>query len=350
MNCAEKPFGVLPTQETVWRYSLDNGCGITAEIISYGAIIQKLFVPDRNGHPSDILLGQDTLEDYIRNPSCSAAVIGRCANRISNASFAIGGQAYTLDRNFGGDTLHSGSGNYGGKNFKGTLFEEETRVGVRLCYTDTGIGGFPGKVEVQVTYSLDKDGTFTIQYDALPEQETILNITNHAYFNLAGHDSGSVGDQLLKLDADFYLPNDRRGMPTGEVINLHNTDMDFTQFRPIKQGFGSTNPQIAQYGGYDHNYCLRGHGYRKIGEAQDPASGRGMSVMTDLPGVQLYTANHFPDPCTGKNGAVYHRNDAFCLETQHYPNAINMSQFPSPLYPGNQPFRSVTAFRFYTTK
>jgi len=347
VNCFEIPFGVLATGQTVWLYHIENSSGIQAEIISFGGIIHRLVVPDRSGNKADIVLGQTTLEGYVRNPGCSAAIIGRCANRVAGASFTINDQVYFLERNVRDFTLHSGSGNYGDKVFSGRLYEEESLVGVELYYRDDGTGGFPGSMDVWVTYTLNEEGVFEIKYRALPETDTVINLTNHAYFNLAGHSAGSISGQLLQLEADFYLPNDMFGMPTGEVLKVADTDMDFNNFAPFERGFNSTDPQISQYGGYDHNYCLRGRGFRKVGEARDPASGRGMEIMTDLPGLQLYTANSLGDNYPGKEGAIYQKHNAFCLETQHFPNSVNQSQFPSPIYQANQEFNSRTSFKFF---
>lgn len=348
MRCFEIPFGALSTGETVWLYHLENSGGVRVEIISLGCIIHRLVVPGRSGENADIVLGQTTLDDYLQNPTVNAAVVGRCANRVAGATFTIGDQAYFLERNHGENTLHSGSGNYSDKVFTGRLFEDESAVGVELYYRDDGMGGFPGEMDVWVTYTLREDGSLEIVYKAIPEKETVINVTNHAYFNLAGHSAGSIGSQILKLEADFYLPSDETGMPTGEILQVSGTDMDFNSFTPFERGFKSTEPQIAQFGGYDHNYCLRGRGYRKVAEVRDPASGRAMEVITDLPGLQLYTANNVPDVYPGKDGVKYRKRGAFCLETQHFPNSVNMSQFPSPIYPADREFISKTSFRFFT--
>jgi len=348
MKCHEIPFGTLPTGKSVFLYHLENSSGIQAEVISYGGIIHRLVVPDRSGNMADIVMGQDTLESYVKYPMCSAAVIGRCANRVAGATFTINDKTYFLERTMGDVTLHSGSGNYANKLFTGRLYENGTEAGVELYYKDDGRGGFPGSMDVWITYALNEDGVFEIRYRALPEMDTVINLTNHAYFNLAGHASGPVGSQLLKLEADFYLPNDISGVPTGEVLKVEGTDMDFTSLTPFERGFASSDPQLSRYGGYDHNFCLRGRGFRKVAEARDPASGRGMEVLTDLPGLQLYTANFMRGDTPCKDGAKYQKRGAFCLETQHFPNAVNQSQFPSPIYLAKQEFNSKTAFRFFT--
>ncbi|MGI6577419.1 MAG: aldose epimerase family protein [Eubacteriales bacterium] len=348
MKCYEKTFGRKDTGEEVRLFHLENGKGMEVEIIELGAIIHRLVVPDRNGVSADVVMGQETLENYINNPSCSAAVVGRFANRISGAAFTLNGQKYLLDQNDGNNTLHSGVGNYSRRFFTGKLFEENDKVGVTLYYKDNGEGGFPGTMDVWVTYALDLEGTLEIQYKAVPDTDTIISLTNHAYFNLSGHMSGSVENHLLQINADFYLPNDPTALPTGEVLSVTGTDMDFNSLRPVGDGFRSTEKQLVQFGGYDHNYCLRGREYRKVAELRDPSSGRGMEVYTDLPGMQLYTSNAAWKNNTGKGGAIYQKHGALCLETQHFPNAINMSHFPSPIYRAGETFQSVTAFKFFS--
>lgn len=347
MKCREKVFGKLDSGEEVRLFHLENDEGLEIDIIEYGAIIHRLVVPDRKGERADVVMGQDTLEDYIKKPGFYAAVIGRCANRIANAVFSIDGKEYVLEKNNGSNNLHSGSGNYADKLFRGKLFDSEDKVGVTLYYKDFGRGGFPGTVDVWVTYTLTSEGCLEIRYKAIPDSDTVINLTNHAYFNLSGHDSGSVENHLLQIEADFYLPNDNMALPTGEVFSVKGTDMDFNFPRPIGDGFRSAEVQLAQFGGYDHNYCLRGRGYRKVAELYDPVSGRGMEVYTDLPGMQLYTTNTAMKNSTGKDGAIYQKHGALCLETQHFPNSVNMSHFPSPIYRAGETYESVTAFKFF---
>lgn len=347
MKCREKVFGKLESGEEVRLFHLENGEGIEAEIIEYGAIIHRLVVPGRNGVRADVVLGQDTLENYIKMPNFSAAVVGRCANRIGNAVFSINGKDYVLEKNNGNNSLHSGSGNYANKLFKGKMFDSGDKVGVTLYYKDLGLGGFPGTVDVWVTYTLTSEGSFEIEYKAVPDTDTVINLTNHAYFNLSGHDTGSVENHLLQINSDFYLPNDNGALPTGEVLSVTGTDMDFNSPRPVGEGFKSTDVQLTQFGGYDHNFCLRGRGYRKVVELLDPISGRGMEVYTDLPGIQLYTTNFAGKNSIGKEGALYQRHGALCLETQYFPNAVNMSHFPSPVFRAGETYYTVTAFKFF---
>lgn len=342
-----KDFGSMPCGDKVYLYKIDNGKGMVAEIISFGAIIHRLYVPDRNGKIADVVLGRDTVEEYMEIANCCADFIGRVANRIKGAQFRIGDKVYNTEINDHDYTKHSASGNYAKKNFSGVTFEDEGIAGVKLSLRDNGEAGFPGGMDVSLTYSLDEDGNFKLFYEAMPEEDTPINFTNHVYFNLAGHDGGYVGDQILQIDADFYMPNLIDSMPTGEILAVKGTAMDFTKLKPMGEGFTSEDLQVQLIGGYDHNFCIRGFGMRRGGFAKDPASGRCLEFFTDMPGVQLYTAVHMKDDFKGKDNAIYQKLHSFCLETQNYTNAINFSQFPSMLYRAGEQFESTTIYRFY---
>ena len=346
-TCTAEVFGAMPDGEEVTLYRITGG-GLTAEVLSLGAIIHRLYVPDRSGNLADIVLGQPTVSEYLTMPNCAAPFIGRVANRISGAQFQLGGETYRTDNNAAGDcTLHSGSGNYARRLFSGEPFVHSDCAGVKLSLHDGGEGGFPGAMDVSLSYSLDGAGNFKLHYEALPERDTPINFTNHVYFNLAGHQTGSVKDQLLQLEADFFMTHHLNGLPLGEILSVHGTDMDFTAPAPLGQGFGSAMAQLS-LGGYDHNYCIRGRGMRRGGSAKDPLSGRCLEFFTDMPGVQLYTGIHLYDGMrTGKDGAQYRNECGFCLETQHYPDAINLSQFPAPFYKGGEKFVSETIYRFF---
>ncbi len=210
----------------------------------------------------------------------------------------------------------------------------------------TGRGGFPGEVDVWVTYVLTPENELQIRYRAIPTEDTVLNLTSHCYFNLAGHDSGSAADHRICINADFYLPAAEGGLPTGEVLRVQGTGLDLTAMRKIRDGLESGDKQIALQGGYDHNFCLRGSGYREAAVVSDEKSGRVMTVFTDLPGVQFYTAGNDMPGDGFKDGASYHKYDAFCLETQYFPDATAHSHFPQPVVRAGSVFESMTAFRF----
>ena len=348
LSCTTEHFGSMPDGSEVLLYRIQGGKGVVAEIISYGAIIHRLYTPDRDGNLADIVVGQDSVEEYSKPRNCAALFIGRVANRISGGEFSSGGKTWTTEINAEGNcTLHSASGNYGTRNFSGEAFENDDCAGVVLSIRDNGEGGFPGGMDVSLTYSLDHDGNLKLHYEAFPEEDTPIIFTNHVYFNLAGHNSGSVKDQLLQLEADYFMTHHVNGLPLGEVLSVKGTDMDFTTPRPLGQGFNSDYSQLS-LGGYDHNYCIRGRGMRRGGGAKDPASGRCLEFFTDMPGVQLYTGIHlFDDTRNGKDGMGYRNECGFCLETQHYPDAVNQSHFPSPFYKAGEKFVSETIYRFF---
>ncbi|MCL2093545.1 MAG: galactose mutarotase [Treponema sp.] len=349
LSCTTETFETLKDGTQVSLYRINGGRGITAEILSYGGIIHRLYAPDKHGQRDDIVLGQPSVERYGLSPNCAAPVIGRVINRIGEGQFMAGGKLWQTEINAQGNcTNHSGSGNYARRHFSGEPFEGPEAAGVKLYLKDNGEGGFPGTMDVWVTYSLDQEGNLKIFYEALPDHETPINISNHVYFNLSGHASGSTKDQLLQLDADFVMTFHENGMPLGEIISVKDTDLDFTSLRPLGQGYDSQHPQLSLKG-YDHNYCIRGRGLRRGGMAQDLNTGRALEFFTDMPGVQLYTGIHlFEGICPGKDDAQYRNGCGFCLETQHYPNAMNFSQFPSPMYQAGEKFESTTVFRFYT--
>jgi aldose 1-epimerase len=347
-TCTTEVFETLQDGNDIFLYRIENGRGMSIEILSYGGIIHRLYMPDKDGNIADIVLGQDNITGYRKMPNCAGPFIGRVSNRISGGRFMAGGKEWTTEINADGNcTLHSGGGNYANRIFAGKTFEDESTAGVILSLRDNGEGGFPGGMDVSAEYSLDINGNFKIKYEALPEHDTPISFTNHVYFNLAGHTSGSTADQLLQLDADFCMNFHENGMPLGEIFAVKGTDFDFTEPRPLGQGYKSADPQLS-LGGYDHNYCIRGRGMRRFGSAKDPKSGRCMEFFTDMPGVQLYTGIHLYDGvCIGKDGFGYKNECGFCLETQHYPDAVNMSQFPSPMYKAGEKFESETVFKFH---
>ena len=345
--CTAEFFGKLPDGGEVFLYKINGINGFSVEVLSYGATIHRLFVPDKNGALSDVVLGRNKLEEYMETPNVTGGVIGRVANRISDSQFKIGDNLYQTEVSSEGFTKHSGSGNYARRNFVGKIFDRDSVAGVTLSLRDNGEGGFPGGMDISVTYSLDVNGNLRLFYEATPEEDTPISFTNHVYFNLAGHNTGSVADQILQIDADFYMPGLENGMPTGEILSVKGTAMDFTYPKAFREGFISDEPQITSIGGYDHNYCIRGRGMRRGGIAKDPKSGRCLEFFTDMPGVQLYTGVHTRENFPGKDGATYSNGHSFCLETQNYTNAVNWSQFPSMLYKAGEKFESETIYRFY---
>lgn len=309
-------------------FVLKNKNGITAELMEYGGVIRSLTVPDRNGAMGDIVLGYDDESGYLTDTACMGATIGRYANRIANASFLLNGVRYELPKNEGENCLHGGAG-FHKKYWSGRY----TDGGVQLrLESPDGDQGFPGRLEVTLDVTLDDNDRLILDYGAVSDADTVINLTNHSYFNLAC--GGTVENTELFLAADEYLPTGPGLIPTGELRSVAGGDFDFRTRRPIKNLF------------YDNCFVLRpGDGVKA--EAYDPGSGRGMRVYTDMPAVQFYSAVWLGDTA-GKNGQRYGRGGAFCLETQFYPDAPNQPDFPSALLRAGEKFKSRTVFEFFS--
>jgi aldose 1-epimerase len=337
-------FGKMPNGDSVWRCKLKNARGMSAEIITLGANIQTLYAPDRGGKAENVILGRSDLAGYL-SPGCpSAAVIGRVANRIRGHSFRLNGRDYELPANDHNNTLHGASGNYGRRNF--ALIEADDTL-VRLALRDHGEAGFPGEADVEVTYRLEDDGLL-IQYQVIPTEDTPVNVTNHVYFNLAGHTRNGIGEQELQLEADFYTRTDDENVPVGEILRTAGTPFDFSRFRKFGPALAELLASGDDKGGYDHNFVLNGTGMRKVAVARDGQSGRIMETFTDMPGLQLYTANNIPDGAAGYDGVTYKKHDAFCLETQFFPDTVHYPHFPCCIVRAGTVFTSSTAYRFRT--
>ncbi len=346
MPITKKSFGTLPSGEEVFVYEMDNGKGLGAEILSYGGIVKNLYFSDKNGTKTDVVLGRDTLEDYLNNDGFLGAAIGRHANRIAGGKFELNGAVYSVDVNEGNNSLHGGARGFDKKVW--TVTESGTPDEPELIMTLTspdGDEGFPGKLEIAMTYTLTKDNALKINYKAASDRDTVVNLTNHSYFNLAGHSSGKMVNQLLRLNADFYTPNNEECMPTGEVRSVSGTPFDFRTEKPIGQDIGSDHEQIKMFGGYDHNFAVAGRGYRLAAEARCVENGIRMEVFTDKPGVQLYTSNGLKEGVY-KNGARYGIHQAFCLETQYFPNSMANSHFIAPILRRGETYDFTTEYRF----
>ena len=335
-------FGKTPNGDPVWMAEL-NGGGVTVEVISFGATVHRILAPDRSGKKADVVLGRDDMDGYASRGAPSAAVIGRVANRIKNG-FSLNGKKYVLDANDQNITLHGGRGNYARRNF---AVVEATDSLVRLATRDHGEAGFPGEVSVEVCYTLSDDGTLLLNYTAIPTMDTPINLTNHIYFNLAGQDSGPVYGQTLKINADFITQSDAQNIPTGEVLKVKKTPFDFTKPRNLGDAIKEVIASGNIHNGFDINYVLNGEGWRKIAEAYDEASGRALEAYTDLPGVQLYTANFIREGTKGKGGATYQCHAGFCLETQFFPDTIHKPHFPGGIAYAGEAFSTATAYKFF---
>jgi len=346
MSANKESFGKTPDGKQVDLYTLTNTSGIRARITSFGAILVSLEVPDRDGSLADITLGFDKLDGYLGVHPYFGAIVGRYANRIGKAAFKLDGKVYKLAANNGENHLHGGT-----KGFDKAVWRLEdlgvkgAGAMVKMSYiSEDGEEGYPGNLACSVTYTLTEDNKLEISYDAETDKKTVVNLTNHSYFNLAGQGTGDILGHELMLNADKYTVVDKGLIPTGENRSVKGTPMDFTTPMTI----GSRIGQVE--GGYDHNYVLnsRGGTLALAAKVYEPTSGRVMEIYTDQPGVQFYTGNFLDGSVTGKAGKVYQKNYGFCLETQHFPDSPNKPDFPSVVLLPGQRYATVTVYKFST--
>lgn len=338
-------YGTAKTGEKVYCYTLSNDNGMSAEILTYGAIVKCLTVKDKNGDGVDVVLGRDTLEDYFDNDGYLGAVIGRHANRIADAEFALNGITYNVGKNEKNNSLHGGFCGFDKKVWKDNAKDgDEPSLELKLFSPD-GEEGFPGNLYVTVTYTISADNTMRIEYKAVSDKDTVVNMTNHSYFNLAGYNSGSIYNQYLEIAASFYTPNDDECMPTGEVLKVDNTPFDFRVSKPIGQDIRSDFEQTKKFGGYDHNFVIDGRGMRFAAEAVCPDNGIRMTMYTSHPSMQLYTANALNEGIY-KNGSQCGVHSAFCLESQCFPNAMRFAHYPDPVLKADEEYNYKTEYRF----
>lgn len=339
-------FGRTKEGSEIYLYTLQNAKGMQARVMNYGAILVNLFVPDKDGKTVDVCLGYDKLEDYLNNGCYFGSTIGPNGNRIAGAHFEIDGIGYDLAVNDGPNNLHSDSDNGFHKKVWEAKEDGESSVAFYLESPD-GELGFPGNKTVTVTYTVTEFNELKISYFAVSDKKTVFNLTNHSYFNLAGHDQGSIEDHVLMLKASRYTPVREGLIPTGELADVKGTPMDFTVPKPVGKDIDADFPQLAAGGGYDHNWALDDYNgmIKEFARLEDPKSGRVMKVFTDQPGVQFYAGNSIKRH-TGKGGAVYDKRFGMCLETQDFPNAVNEASFPSPIYGDGREFMSTTIYQF----
>ena len=344
MSVTVSEFGRLPSGEAVLRYTITNRHGASAGIINYGATWQSMFVPNRKGELVDVVLGYDTIEDYQKNFMYLGATIGRVANRIQGARFTLNGAEYKLAANLGSACLHGGAAGFDKKLWQAQI--DGDSVFFSLTSPD-GDEGFPGTLSAVVIYALDEDNALSIQYLVNSDQDTIQSMTNHAYFNLAGQGRKDVLAHTLQIYADKFTRIDRSVVPTGEIVPVFGTPLDFTRAKPIGRDSKAKGEQIDVIGGFDHNFVVnhRSGGVEKIATAADPLGGVAMDVYTDQPGIQLFTPPDF-SYMTGKGGVQYGIAPAFCLETQHFADAMNHPNFPGIVLQAGEVFSSETIYRF----
>ncbi|HET9178265.1 MAG TPA: aldose epimerase family protein [Terriglobia bacterium] len=344
-------FGTMPDGQEVHLYTLTNSSGMQLAITNYGARIVSVQAPDRNGKMADVVLGFDNLPDYMKYNTYFGALVGRYANRIGGAKFTLDGKVYHLPVNNGPNSLHGGI-----KGFDKRFWTAEEVQGdgpsLAMTYSSKdGEEGYPGNMQAKVVYTLAKDNSLKIDYSATTDKDTIINLTNHSYFNLAGEGNGDILKQVLMINSSKITPADATQIPTGKIIDVGGTPFDFRKPTPIGARINEDNQQLKIGKGYDINYILdrKGPGLELAARAYDPKSGRQLEVWTTEPGIQFYSGNFLDGSIHGKGGKAYGSRSAFCLETQHYPDSPNHPDFPTTELKPGQTFHEVTVFKFSTT-
>jgi aldose 1-epimerase len=351
-NIRKQSFGKTAGGEQIDLYSLTNKKGMEVSITNYGATVVTLRVPDRAGKAADVVLGFDTLEGYENGKAYFGATVGRYGNRIGGGQFSIDGKTYTLPKNDGNNTLHGGIVGFNKKVWKAREIASKDGESLELSYSSAdGEEGFPGNLSAKVVFTLPAErNELKIDYTATTDKDTVLNLTNHSYFNLAGKGNGDILDHVLTLHAKQFTPVDKTLIPTGELRDVAGTPLDFTSATAIGKRINESDEQLVFGKGYDHNWVLgrsgSGNGLTIAAEAYDPKSGRKLEVLTTEPGVQFYSGNFLDGTAKGKGNKAYAQRAAFCLETQHFPDSPNHPNFPSTVLKPNSVFHSQTVFRF----
>ncbi len=344
MSIEKSPFGKTAEGKDVDLYTLTNTNGLKAQIMTYGGIVTSLLVPDKNGVFADIVLGCDSLEEYIKGTPYFGALIGRYGNRIAKGKFTLDGVEYTLATNNGPNHLHGGLKGFDKVVWNAEQMQTDKGPALKLTYlSKDGEEGYSGNLSCTVIYTLTNDNELKISYEAETDKNTVINLTHHSYFNLGGHNSGDILGHELTINADSFTPVDKDLIPTGEIKSVKGTPMDFTNPMAI----GSRIKQVQ--GGYDHNYVLKSSdgSLALAALVYEPKSGRVMEVFTTEPGVQFYTGNFLDGSNKGK-GAVYNKHNGFCLETQHFPDSPNKPQFPSTVLKPGDKYKHETVYKFST--
>lgn len=344
-----KPFGKFSDGAPATLYVLKNGKGMEATLTNYGATLVSLRVPDRAGKYTDVITGFDSVEGFLGNHPYFGAIIGRYGNRIGNARFTLDGTGYKLAKNNGENTLHGGVRGFDKVRWQTSQTAPPASNSVSFEYVSKdGEEGFPGTLTAVVNYSLTDDNEVVISYSARTDKNTVVNLTNHAYFNLKGQGEGDILEHEVLIHADNFTPVDKGLIPTGKIQSVKNTPFDFTKATAIGARIKDPSEQLKFGGGYDHNFVLNGQAgqMRIAAEVYEPSTGRVMQVHTTEPGLQFYTGNFLDGSITGKGGKVYGHRSAFCMETQHFPDSPNQPAFPSTVLKPGEVYSTKTAYRF----
>ena len=347
MGIVKKEFGTARDGEALFLYEITNQAGMSATLTNLGATIVSVKVPDRSGKLTDVVLGYDTPEEYYQNSCYFGAVIGRSGNRIDKGRFQLNGKTYQLDINDNENNLHSGNNGFDERVWKVARTDDQS---ITFFLKDDDMEqGYPGNFQVSVTYTFTEDGTLTLHYEGEADADTVANLTNHVYFNLGGHDSGTILDHVMKMQSKCYTPvRDGQAIPTGEIAPVADTPMDFVNEKPIGKDIDADFAQLQYVGGYDHNYVIKQDkgALELFATVYSPKTGICLEACTDLPGFQFYAGNFMPEAQKGKGGVVYGRRCGFCLESQYYPNSINQEGFAAPILKAGEKLDTTTAYRF----
>lgn len=338
----EKYFGKSGAGD-VTAYTLDNGKGLSAEILNLGGIIHRLVF---NG--VDVVLGRESAEDCLVGSGYLGAAVGRNSNRIENCRFELNGKVYTLEANDSGrnNNLHGGTKGFSKQVWNAEAVDGDEPKLILTIFSPDGDQGFPGNAEIKVTYTVTKENSLTIHYEGICDADTVINMTNHSYFNMNGHKSGPVTSHKLWLNCDFYTPNTAGCIADGSVLSVKDTPFDFTTAKEVGCDINDSCYQIQNFGGYDHNFVITGRGFRKFAELTGEKTGITMECYTDQPAVQLYTGNYLKNDVASKDGADYSAYSGLCLETQGFPNALKHAHYPSTIVRKGEKYDSVTEFKF----
>jgi len=348
----KQSFGKTSDGRPVDLYTLTNQKGMEVAITNFGGIVVSLKVPDRTGKFDDVVLGYDSLDGYLTNKAFFGALIGRYGNRIAHGKFTLNGQTYTLPKNDGDNTLHGGPEAFNKKLWTAKDVSSSKGQALELTYmSPDGEEGFPGNLNAKVVYTLNDQNELTIAYSATTDKDTVVNLTNHSYFNLAGQGTGDILRHELMIKGDHITAVDETLIPTGELRPVKGTPFDFTHATAIGARIDQDDPQLKLGKGYDHNWVLNDHGSRSpvlVAEAYEPKSGRVLQVLSTEPGVQFYSGNFLDGTIHGKGNKLYNHRYGFCLETQHFPDSPNHPKFPSTTLKPGQTYSTTTVFKFST--
>jgi aldose 1-epimerase len=346
----KEPFGKTEDGQPVDLYTLSNKKGMEAAIINFGGIVVSLKVPDKAGKLDDVVLGYDQLDGYLTNKAYFGALIGRYGNRIAHGTFTLNGTTYTVPKNNGENSLHGGIKGFNRRLWTAKDVSDSHGQALELTYlSKDGEEGYPGNLTAKVVYTLTDQNELRIDYSATTDKDTVINLTNHTYFNLAGQGNGDILGHELTIRADKFTPVDATLIPTGELKPVKGTPFDFTKSTAIGARINQDDEQIKVGKGYDHNWVLNSGGKGAVSlaaEAYEPKTGRVLQVLTDEPGVQFYSGNFLDGSIQGKGGKVYNLRNGFCLETQHFPDSPNHSSFPSTVLKPGQHYKTTTVFKF----